>query len=133
MPNEETRRIAGEIEESLDSLTEAVGVLTHVQARQLSRMRRMLVWTAVGLLFDLGLSGVGGVLYLQVHDNARQLQSVNERVSSQALCPLYDVLLRSWNPESPAAKADPAEYDRDFAVIERGAQVMGCPHSTRGR
>jgi hypothetical protein len=130
---EETQRQVDEVASALDALGKAVNGLAVDQAGQLRRTQRILRWTVAGLIFDLLLTLVGGLLYLQVQTNTARIQEVNARVNSQALCPLYEVFLRSYNPGSPSAQQDPAEYDRNFAVIEQGAKALGCAHTTRGR
>lgn len=132
-PDEETRRLVGGVDVSLATLAAAVDGLTAHQADQLRRTRTALKWTIAGLVLDLVLTALGGGLYARVQDNTDQLKAVNARVSSQALCPLYEVFLRSYNPQGPAAQQDPAEYKHNFDVIEAGARALGCARVTRGR
>ena len=132
-PEDETRQLVGGIAESVQTLTVAVTDLATRQAAQLRRTRRALRWTIVGLAVDLALTAVGALLYIQVQHNSDDLRTVNTRVSTQALCPLYEVFLKSYNPTSPQAKADPAQYEHSFVVIEQGARALGCQQVTRGR
>lgn len=130
---DDTNELVTEVAASLATLAESVDQLTGAQAIQLRRTRMALKWTIAGLVVDLLLTFLGGLLYVRVEGNTDQLKSVNARVSTQALCPLYELFLRSYNPQGPVAKQDPAEYERNFAIIEQGARALGCTHITKGR
>ena len=125
-------RLMGEISTSLETLSDAVDELAIDQAGQLTRTRLALRWTICGLAVDLVLTVLGGFLWLGERHTSNELKAVNSRVSTQALCPLYELFLRSYNPQSPQARDNPAEYDRSFSVIEQGARTLGCANAVRG-
>jgi hypothetical protein len=130
---EETERLVTNVTTSMSTLREAVHTLAMRQETQLRRTQRTVKWIRFGLITHLILLLVCGILYVQVQRNSDQLRAVNVRTSTQALCPLYELFLRSYNPQSPTAKQDPVEYERNFTVIEQGARVLGCAHVVRGR
>lgn len=135
-----------QIQAETSELGGAVLNLTAVQARQIVRLRGAVRWTALGLVLDLALTVLGVVLVFKAQDNAHRIE-VNQRQvqanqaalrarqaqTKPALCGLYDVLLDSYAPASPAARADPVDYSRAFTSLESGARVFGCAHATRGR
>lgn len=106
--------------------------LTQRQEGQLRRLRKLLLWTVLGLVLDLLLTVLGAVLVKQTQDNTHAIDTVQSRTSTQALCPLYDLFLRSYNPNNAIAKQDPVAYDKNFEVIEKGAAALQCPHTKRG-
>lgn len=128
------------INDSTLKLYDLVAELTDHQAKQIKNIRRIAMITAIGLVLDLSLTIIGVFLFNttntvshQVSKNQRQITAIQEKTSTEALCPLYDIFLDVYNPKSPQALQNPVEYDREFTVIEQGATALGCKHHTRGR
>jgi hypothetical protein len=129
----ETRRLVGVIGSSMDVLGTAVAAITNRQAKQIKRTSRALRWTIVGLAVDIILTVVISLTVGQQRQNTADIASIQERSSTEALCPMYDVFLDLYNPNSPGALQDPALYERQFATFEAGARALRCKHVTRGR
>lgn len=132
MPERVEAQVAG-IEKSVGELAVATGELTRRQAAQIRRLRRATAITVIGLTLDLLLTVLGGLLMYRTSHNSARIDHLQQRTSTEALCPLYDLFLDSYNPTGPTAAADPAGYERNFDVIEQGARALGCTHTTRGR
>jgi len=132
-------RLVADIQQSTNVLEHLVSGLTDTQAAQIIKLRRAVRWVALGLVLDMALTGGGVWLVQKAYQNSDRITAnqdalrVRQARSGPALCGLYDVLLDSYNPQSPSAKADPASYEQSFAQIESGARVFGCAHHTKGR
>jgi hypothetical protein len=151
----EMQGIIAEMQASVVQLTANVTDLTGRQAQQIKanedslaqtdRALRLtqtgLRWTAIGLLVDVVLTfGVGWLIrdaQSRNDDLDRQQRSIRilaSRTSVDALCPLYDLFLDTYDPTNPqAVKIGRKEYDKQYVVIERGATVLNCAHRTRGK
>jgi hypothetical protein len=83
-----------------------------------TRTRRFVV--ALTVLSALGIVLTG---YL-VWTNAR-ISAVQQRTSNEVLCPLYEVFLRSYHPESQPPERL-ADYEASFVVIRRSYAALEC-------
>jgi hypothetical protein len=92
--------------------------VAELAAKTATRTRRFVV--ALTVLSTLGIVLTG---YL-VWTNAR-ISAVQQRTSNEVLCPLYEVFLRSYHPESQPPERR-AEYEDSFAVIRRSYAVLDC-------
>lgn len=123
-------------EPSISSLVTKLGKSTESLANKLTKQVKgfkvLLVWTSIGLLLDLTLSVLFVLLFHKSDTNSNRIDEVQQKTSTEVLCPLYDLFLDTWAPNSPAAKEDPAKYSDAFDKIEHGARVLNCPHSQRG-
>jgi len=118
---EQVRALAGEVGGLADEVAEVDG-----RAR---RSRRVLSIAIVGLAFDLVLSCVVFFGLFAQSATDRRLESLivrQDEIRNGALCPLYGLFLRSYNPDGPAAKADPVQYERSFVEIRRSYGVLEC-------
>jgi len=78
--------------------------------------RRKINWTRAIAGLDLTLTIAFG--YLIHRDNV---------LRTQVLCPLYQIFVNSYNPDSLAAKAQGIDtYNRNFALIRAQYDVLGC-------
>jgi len=114
---------------SVQALSDSVRNL----ARYGQRTRRLISWTIIGLVLDLTLTIVVGVLFnnqqgtsRRIERNAENIRLVQQRTGNEVLCPLYGLFLASFDPTSAAARKDPAKYEASFRVIRTGYQVLGC-------
>lgn len=135
------------ITESIASLGKSVDNLTHKQAVQIKRAKRLAIIAIAGFVLDILLTIGAGFLGVKAFDNANdiktsqetivsqqvQLRALQNKVSTEALCPLYEIFLKSYDPKSPAALEDPAQYEQSFRVIEKGAKVLQCKKVTKGK
>lgn len=128
-----------DLRQGIADLTMLVGQLTMVQAgqldtqaKQIKKIRLLTIITLVGLMLDMMLTVLGVFVVMRVNNNSNDLRIVQSKVSTDALCPLYDIFLDAYAPKSPQALANPKAYDDAFVVIERGATALGCAHHTRG-
>lgn len=132
-------KTVSQINDEISTLSTSVDKMAKTQANQIRRVRVLATIAISGFVIDITLTVLGFILLINTHTNAdhiRQQQvsisNIQTRVSSDAFCPLYDLLLDSYDPTNPVAKADPAAYENTIRVIERGARALDCTHTTRG-
>jgi hypothetical protein len=123
----------------ISSLATLTSKLVTVQAEQISAQsiqikkgKRLTIIALTGLILDITLTMLGAFLVARVNTNADNIRAIQSKVSTQAFCPLYDLFLGSYNPQSPQAKADPKAYENTIVIIEHGAVALGCAHNKRG-
>lgn len=132
-------QLVADIQDSTNVLEHLVAGLTNTQAAQIIKLRRAVRLVAVGLALDMALTGGGVWLVQKAYQNSDRITANQQALRNRqaqtapALCALYDVLLDSYNPHTPSAKAGPASYEASFAQIEYGARVFRCAHTTKGR
>jgi hypothetical protein len=117
------------IADGAESLESAVNNLTKEVARQNSRARanRRLIWmVALGLAINACVVSLVVLLTNNVRSNSNRVREVQERTSNQVLCPLYELILQSYNPKSPTALKDPENYAHSFQVIREGYKTLEC-------
>jgi hypothetical protein len=99
------------------------------QRRGLHATRIALVVTIVGLILDLGLTGAFGVLYRQVSENQQNIVSVQQRTSTDILCPLYQAFalgIKS-NPTPTGLTPEQQQFRQNAgATITAGLGKLGC-------
>jgi hypothetical protein len=107
---------AGALAEKVDLLVDRVEELHDDLQTQNKALARKGKWFWAGVALNTLLAaGFGWV----VHD-----QFVTRE---QVLCPLYSIFVKSYNPNSLAAKAQGIEqYNRTFEDIRHQYDVLGC-------
>lgn len=135
-PEPSLRQQATDLLTSVDSLDKAVGGLaTRVDTHQLaiSNTVRRLKWvvscTVAGLLLLLGLVGFGVDLYLQQRATSDELRVVQQKTSSEILCPLYRTLIDSIsaNPAPPSLTPEQVKFRQGaIRTIRDGYRQLGC-------
>lgn len=115
------------------ALTEKMGVLTDAVVeldRRSNRNQRVVIGVVFGLLVDLVLS-VAVVLTLasQISTNDRLQSTINREAATreQALCPLYSLIVGSYNPTSRAAGEDRERYEATFQAMRTAYDSLDCP------
>lgn len=127
---------------AVESLTESVEELAarsqtqqkvidaiETQRKGLHSTRIVLAIAVAVLVLVLGLTSGGVILYRQVTANQREIQQVQERTSTELLCPLYLVFATSIKVNPPSANLTPEQVKlrQDAAdTILAGLQKMGC-------
>lgn len=128
--------------EAVEKLTAAVGELSDradtqqemlneikAQRKGLRSTRIVVAFTVFGVSIDLVLTVLFGLLYQQVNANSHQVQAVQERTSSEILCPLYQVFALSikTNPAPPGLTPTQAQLRQDAGdTILAGLDKLGC-------
>ncbi len=102
----------------LNSLEKRLGVEQKRLNAAVSRNKRLTFSVMVLVALNLALMGLVGW-------NMYRIDVVQERTSSQVLCPLYVLFLESYHPERQPPERI-AEYERTFDVIRKSHQVLGC-------
>jgi hypothetical protein len=83
----------------------------------------------IGLVVLLALIGLVGWLFVRVEATTRELREVQQRTSSEILCPLYQVFALSIkaNPPSPNLTPEQAQMRQNAAnTILSGLDKLGC-------
>lgn len=102
---------------------EATAVLADEIEKKTWKTTIKIRWMVALVILDLILSGAMLVGFLQISDLIKR----QDVVQSQVLCPLYAIFVRSYNPNSLAAKAQGIDdYNRTFAEIKRQYGALGC-------
>lgn len=92
----------------------------------------LVVIFVIGQIFELRrLAELAAENRQQITVNQDNIAAIQQRTSIEALCPLWDIFLASYRPNSPQALEDPAKYEASFQVIENGAAAMGCARTQR--
>lgn len=135
------------VKEAVFSLGESVSILTKTQASEIKKAKTLAKVAVGGLILDIILTIGTVVLANQAVINANnitnnqnkvlaqqhQLELLQTKVSSEVLCPLYEIFLKSYNPKTPNALEDPAQYEESFKVIEKGSRILQCKIVTRSK
>lgn len=128
-----------EIARSVQELTDLTRALTQDQAHQIQRQRRM-TWalTAGGVilttlvLYALWQTAELRALERKASINSAHIAKLQKVATDEALCPLYEIFLVSYNPKGINAQENRALYEESFRTIEVGAKALNCPRQTRG-
>ncbi|MEV6555858.1 hypothetical protein AB0M22_09090 [Nocardia sp. NPDC051756] len=125
----------GNLTESVGALSTRLdtheGLLTRIeeQRKETDAQRKGLNTTRIAVGF-MGLVLIaGGFLYRQVDTNTRDVREVQQRTSTEILCPLYQFLALSLkaNPPSPVASAEQVKLRETAAnTITAGLDKLGC-------
>lgn len=100
-----------------------------VQEESLKRNRMVLRIALVGLALDLALTVVCAALFAKADTNSEQIQSVQDRTSSEVLCPLYQVFLDSMRINTPPANQTPEQAEfraESMRTIQHGYDILKC-------
>lgn len=97
--------------------------------RRAGRSERVTLAVTLGLLLDLVLSVVAAfLLSTQYHTNDRLEEAIDReaRTRQDALCPLYSLIVGSYNPNSrPEGPARDA-YNGAFTELRAAYEVLEC-------
>lgn len=113
-------------------LADRVGALsTAVEQldRRTNRSEKVVIAVIIGLLLDLVLSVTVAVVLLQLRDNDAQIAATQEReqhTRQDALCPLYSLILGSYNPESRPEGPARQTYIDQFKVMREAYDALDC-------
>ncbi len=119
---------AGELSGRLD-VQESLVQRIDQQRRGLHSTRIALAVTIIGLALDLGLTIAFGALFHQVSSNEHSIQAVQQRTSTEILCPLYEVVAQSIKANPTPAGLTPAQAElraHAATVIIEGLGKLGC-------
>jgi hypothetical protein len=131
-----------DIATSVAELSKLAERLTRIQTNQIARLKTVItsLWVVViSLVISMVILAL---LTVRVHSQQNTINrqqalvfSVQRSISTDALCPLYDVILDAYNPvRGPQGLGlTPAQYETRMRILEKGATALGCAHHTRGR
>jgi len=114
------------------ALADTVGVLAEAVDKlntRTNKTERTTIWVALGLAVDLVLSVAVAVLVSSQISVASDVQLAVARESAtrqDALCPLYGLLLGSYNPSSRAEGAARDQYNEAFQVMRGAYNSLDC-------
>lgn len=128
------------ITRSVNDLAVTTQALSDGNVKQIARQRRITRWLAfISALKALVIIGLA-VLVVRLQrladlaaENSARIAEVQARTSVEVLCPLWELFLKSYNPNSTAARESKLNYDESFRVIEIGAERLGCAVTKRGK
>lgn len=113
-------------------LTDKVGSLTlaveHLD-RRTNRTERVQMWVVFGLLLDLVLSVAVALVVTNQFSQAADLRHAVERervTREQGLCPLYALLVGSYNPSSRTPGPDRDNYTKAFQTMRDAYEALEC-------
>ena len=143
---EQLKERADAINASIKRLEGVTNELTVAQAREISKLNRinfgLLVVTAVLVVLSLFIlyqryrSDLNSqrISEIQAVGSAQSQKTAAEQQLRKTLvfCPILEQALSTYDQTGHAAKADPAQYERTFAGLERGATHLECDKRTRG-
>lgn len=114
------------------ALADTVGVLASAVDnlnKRTGKTERTTIFVALGLAVDLVLSVAVAVLVSSQISVAGGLQAAIDREAltrQDALCPLYGLLLGSYNPNSRAEGAARDQYNQVFQVMRGAYASLDC-------
>jgi hypothetical protein len=114
------------------ALADTVGVLAEAVDKlntRTNKTERTTIWVALGLAVDLVLSVAVAVLVSAQISVASDVQLAVARESStrqDALCPLYGLLLGSYNPSTRAEGTARDQYNQAFQVMRNAYNTLDC-------
>lgn len=114
------------------ALADTVGVLANAVDnlnKRTGKTERTTIFVALGLAVDLVLSVAVAVLVSSQISVAGGLQSAIDREAltrQDALCPLYGLLLGSYNPQSRAEGSARDQYNQVFEVMRGAYASLDC-------
>ncbi|WP_159840224.1 hypothetical protein [Nocardia sp. CY41] len=128
--------------EAVDALTSEVGTLSQradTTQKVLERIEKVAAdnrRNRVGMAVLLVLIGLIVYLFFRLEATTREVREVQERTSSEILCPLYEVFATSIkvNPPNPNLTPDQAKARQHAAdTILAGLDTLGCGDSPVGK
>lgn len=115
----ELAKIAGALARQVGDLSLAVTA----QGQRADKQSKILRLTVFGLVLDVVLSLALGVSYYQQAVTSTRLSMV----VNGAFCPLYQIFVSSFNPDSLAARSQGiGAYTSNFNEIKRQYGVLQC-------
>ncbi|MFE6223058.1 hypothetical protein [Streptomyces sp. NPDC057854] len=133
MPVDQTERLIAQADRliaAMESIADRSGIrISTVEERQ-QKQRRMVL--ALGIAFGLIFIMLIAVILMgaDMRHQAQEIERIQDRVTGQVLCPLYQQFINADTPKArEAAKRtgqDLEVRDRAFAVIRQGYQTLDC-------
>lgn len=125
---------------SMTELTEATNKVTVVQASQIKQIRRVNRWLVIVMATLFVFLAVGYYQTTQIRENSATIAHVQKTGTlrgeqtakeqqdrrEKIFCPLLEVMLDSYDPNSTYAKENPANYEKTFYTFEQSATHLGC-------
>lgn len=111
----------------------ALALLAFVLTYQVLKLRRLAIVATENRAQIQANQDALDVAQRRSDANQVNIAELQERTSAQVLCPMWQLFLKSYNPERPDAKMDPKAYEDAFVVIEAGAETLGCAVTKRVR
>lgn len=121
-PSEVIAAGAEALERSVRDLTAEM----KVQNQRGKANRRWIYVVVLGLIINAVIIGIMIAVIDGVQSNSDRIEQVQTRTSNNVLCPLYALILQSYNPNGPTAKVDPAGYEKTFQIIRTGYTTLEC-------
>lgn len=120
------------LREQAKVLSDNIGILSLAVTqldRRTNRTERIQGWVVFGLILDLLLSvAVSFVVAAQFSTNATLQGAIDReaRTRQEALCPLYSLLVGSYNPNSRTEGTDRDQYNFVFDQLRSGYESLDC-------
>lgn len=131
-PSPQARTLAWQARVLTDRVVALNESVERLDARA-NRSARVLAVAVVGVVLGLILSvAVAVTLSAQGRTDARLEAEIAEqaRIRSDALCPLYALLVGSYNPGSRAEGEDRRTYEDAFVTLRAAYTALGCAASS---
>ncbi|KPI09948.1 hypothetical protein OV450_3439 [Actinobacteria bacterium OV450] len=115
----------------LEELCERSGTRVDWLTKRAATNRRLIYLTMVGISLDVLLTIGLIVIGQNVSANAREIANVQERTSTDVLCPLYAQFLTASKAPPPPYYTPQQVADRakGFKVIEEGYRILNCENA----
>jgi hypothetical protein len=107
------------------ALSEAVEHLDH----RTNRGERAVIGVAAGLVLVLILSVAVGIGFIRINsttDSVAEVQAREARTRQEALCPLYSLILGSFNPSSRPEGDAREKYIQQFEIMRTAYATLDC-------
>lgn len=92
------------------------------------RQRKISFWLIVSVVLDVVLSVAVGLGYLRIDSNSERIGNIQDRTSSEVLCPLYALLVAEIDSidlnELPPEERKQTE--KEIEVIVQGYNALNC-------
>lgn len=114
-------------------LAETVGALVTAVDKldeRTNRSERIVIGVVFGVLLSVVLSiAVGLIVWTQINTNGRLQATIDREAATreQALCPLYSLIVGSYNPGSRAEGEDRQQYEATFQAMRDAYDSLDCP------
>jgi hypothetical protein len=113
-------------------LADRVGALSHAVEKldqRTNRSERAVVGVVLGLALTIMVAIALGIAFIQLSRNSEILAEAEARelrTREGALCPLYSLILGSYNPESRPEGEARQKYIDQFVVMRAAYDVLDC-------
>lgn len=97
--------------------------------RRTNRSEKIVFGVILGLILDLVLSVIVGFVLLELQANSEAVAATQEReihTRQDSLCPLYSLILGTYNPNTRAEGADRQAYIDQFKVMRQAYDALDC-------